>query len=77
MGRSCEAIISSEHKLVDVCVFRHPVHVHVLQGRKTRMVEDIEENIVEKGIVLDVVIKLQTIVVCSICKSLFVVKEAT
>ena len=75
MGRSSEAIISSVHKLVDVCVFRHPVHVHVLQGRK--MVEDIEENIVEKGVVLDIVIKLQTVVVCSICKFLFVVKEAT
>ena len=39
--------------------------------------EDIEENIVEKGVVFDVVVKLQTVVVGSICQSLFVVKQAT
>ena len=75
MGRSSEAIISSVHKLVDVGVFCHPVHLHVLQRRK--VMEDIEENIVEKGVVFDVVVKLQTVVVCSICQSLFVVKQAT
>ena len=36
--------------------------------------ENIEENVVEQGVVLCVVIKLQSVVVCSICKSLFVVK---
>ena len=75
MGRSCEANKSSAYKLVEVCVFGHPVHVHVLQRRK--IMENIEENVVEQGVVLYVVIKLQSVVVCSICKSLFVVKETT
>ena len=74
-SNSSEAQISSVHELVDVCVFRHPVHLHVLQRRK--VMEDIEENIVEKGVVFDVVVKLQTVVVGSICQSLFVVKQAT
>ena len=39
--------------------------------------EDIEEHIVEKGVVLDILVKRQDVVVDCVFQSLFVVKQAT
>ncbi len=59
-------------KHAQVHAFHKPVPVHVLKSQK--MVEDVKENIVEKSAVLDVLVKLQTIISGRVGLILFVVE---
>jgi hypothetical protein len=41
------------------------------------MVEDVEENIVEKSVIVDILVKLQTAICGRVGRTLFVVEQAS
>ncbi len=63
------------HVRISVCPGGHYVFVHVLQLRK--VVLNVEEYIVQKGVVLDVFVKCWIFWFQLVGKTLFVVKKAT
>ncbi len=63
------------HKLAQIHGFCKPVPAHVLKSLK--MVEDVEENIVEQNVGLEVFIKLQTVISGRVALILFVVEQDT
>ncbi len=70
-----ELRIFTLHKRFDILACIHAVFVHVLQSRK--VVQHIEEYIVQKGVVWAVFVKRWSVWFHGVGKSLLIVKQAT
>ncbi len=63
---------------LDIGILGNRVHVHVLQlWEVVVLVDDIAENIVEQGVLRDIMIISTTFLGCIVGQVLFVVKEPT
>ena len=65
------------HKLAQVHYFRKPVPVHVQVLKSQKMVEEVEENIVEQSVGQEVIVKVQTVISGRVALIFFEVEQAT